>query len=84
MRKSLVFLLPALALIPTTCAPAVAGRQDAKNTPTITVTPGSMTADNPEAAHMMEPISALNVPLATKAVGGHPLAFREEVDLPVQ
>lgn len=43
-----------------------------------TPTPGSMIATNPEAAHMMEPISGANVQPATETKGGQPLAFREE------
>ena len=73
-----MFVLLSLALILAACAPAVAATQDAENPPAVTATPGSMTADNPEAAHMMEPIWAPNVPLATETEGGQPLAFREE------
>lgn len=76
MRKTL--LLVALALFLVACAPAVPATQDVSNPPATTVTPGSMTADDPEAAHMMEPISAPNVPLATETEGGQPLTFREE------
>ncbi|GAB4495972.1 MAG: hypothetical protein Fur0016_33300 [Anaerolineales bacterium] len=43
-----------------------------------TPTPGSMMADNPEAAHMMEPISAPNVQPASAAEGGQPLEYRLE------
>ena len=45
---------------------------------TVTATPGSMMAENPGAAHMMEPISAPNVQPATETTGGQPLAFRGE------
>jgi manganese oxidase len=76
MRKTLLFM--ALAAILAACAPAVPATQDISNPPALTATPGSMTADNPEAAHMMEPISAPNVPLATETEGGQPLTFREE------
>jgi FtsP/CotA-like multicopper oxidase with cupredoxin domain len=76
MRKTL--LLVALALFLVACAPAVPATQDVSNPPATTATPGSMTADNPEAAHMMETISAPNVPLATETEGGQPLTFREE------
>jgi len=76
MRKTL--LLVALALFLVACAPAVPATQDVNNPTAPTATPGSMTADNPEAAHMMEPISAPNVPLATETEGGQPLTFREE------
>src|SRR3990172_9455104 len=44
----------------------------------VTATPGSMMPDNPEAAHMMEPITAPNVEPATTTEGGQPLEFREE------
>lgn len=43
-----------------------------------TPTPGSMMADDPEAAHMMEPITAPNVQPATESIGGQPLEYREE------
>lgn len=43
-----------------------------------TPTPGSMMPTNPEAAHMMEPISGTNVQPATETKGGQPLAYREE------
>lgn len=43
-----------------------------------TATPGSMMADNPAAAHMMEPISGSNVQPATETTGGQPLAYRKE------
>jgi manganese oxidase len=76
MRKTL--LLVTLALFLVACAPAVPATQDVSNPPATTATPGSMTADNPEAAHMMEPISAPSVPLATETEGGQPLTFREE------
>jgi manganese oxidase len=76
MRKTLLFM--ALAAILAACAPAVPTRQAVSNPPALTATPSSMTADNPEAAHMMEPISAPNVPLATETEGGQPLTFREE------
>jgi FtsP/CotA-like multicopper oxidase with cupredoxin domain len=76
MRKTL--LLVALALFLVACAPAVPATQGVSNPTTTTATPGSMTADNPEAAHMMEPISAPSVPLATETEGGQPLTFREE------
>lgn len=80
MKRILVFSVIGLALILSACAPA--------GTPTtsmpmddgviMTATPGSMMAENPEAAHMMEPISAPNVQPATETEGGQPLAYREE------
>lgn len=48
------------------------------NNSALTATPGSMMADNPDAAHMMEPITAPNVQPATQTEGGQPLEFREE------
>ena len=39
--------------------------------------------DNPEAAHMMEPITAPNVQPATETEGGQSLEFREENDVKV-
>ena len=81
MRKTLLFV--ALAALLAACAPAVPATQDVSNPPAVTATPGSMTADNPEAAHMMEPITAPNVLLATEMEGGQPLTFREENGLKV-
>jgi FtsP/CotA-like multicopper oxidase with cupredoxin domain len=37
-----------------------------------------MMMDNPEAAHMMEPITAPNVQPATESEGGQPLEYRLE------
>jgi FtsP/CotA-like multicopper oxidase with cupredoxin domain len=76
MMKTLLFV--ALALLFAACAPALPATQVGSNALTATATPSSMTADNPEAAHMMEPISAPNVPLAMETEGGQPLTFREE------
>jgi FtsP/CotA-like multicopper oxidase with cupredoxin domain len=64
MRKTL--LLVALALFLVACAPAIPATQDVSNPPATTAT------------HMMEPISAPSVPLATETEGGQPLTFREE------
>jgi hypothetical protein len=44
---------------------------------TITATPGSMMPTNPQAAHMMEPITAPNVQPASHTTGAQPLAYRE-------
>ncbi|PJB65402.1 MAG: copper oxidase [Anaerolineae bacterium CG_4_9_14_3_um_filter_57_17] len=43
-----------------------------------TAEPGAMTASNPAAAHMMEPITAPNVGSASAEQGGQPLNFRLE------
>ncbi|MFZ6029216.1 MAG: multicopper oxidase family protein [Chloroflexota bacterium] len=43
-----------------------------------TATPGSMRATNPEAAHMMAPITAPDVRPATETNGSQLLAYREE------
>jgi FtsP/CotA-like multicopper oxidase with cupredoxin domain len=51
---------------------------DSGNMMNATATPGSMMATNPEAAHMMEPITAPDVQPATETIGGQPLAYREE------
>src|SRR3990172_8994704 len=101
MKKVLIFLVVSLALILSACASAVTpvptmpASNDNSNMTLApgasagvngTPTPGSMMADNPEAAHMMEPITAPNVqPFdpaqdkpATETTGGQPLEFREE------
>lgn len=50
------------------------------NTPSAlpTSTPGSMVADNPEAGHAMEPITAPNIEPASGTEGGQPLEYRME------
>lgn len=53
--------------------PAAAGRGS-----NATATPGKMSPVDPEAAHMMEPITAPNAQPATQATGSQPLAYREE------
>src|SRR3972149_5834183 len=69
MKKVLIFLVVSLALILSACASPVGAGPP---------TPGSMMPDNPEAAHMMEAITAPNVQPATETTGGQPLEFREE------
>ena len=91
MRKILIFGLVSVTLILAACAPSTGagpntgmpGGNDNGNMPmgnnsASTATPGSMMADNPDAAHMMEPITAPNVQPATQTEGGQPLEFREE------
>ena len=78
MRKLLTLVPMGLILILAACAPAVPATENTENPPLLTATPGSMTADNPEAAHMMEPISAPDAEPATETQGGQPLTFREE------
>src|SRR3989304_8347081 len=93
MKKVLIFLVVSLALILSACASAVTpvttmpASNDNSNMTLApgasagvngTPTPGSMMADNPEAAHMMEAITAPNVQPATETTGGQPLEFREE------
>src|SRR5581483_12195027 len=76
IKKILIFSLIALALVLSACAPAeTPGSTMPMNS---TATPGSMMADNPEAAHLMEPITAPNAQPATETEGGQPLAYREE------
>lgn len=90
IKKAMIFSLIALALTLSACAPAGAppdatmpmGDDPMTLAPGasagVTATPGSMMADNPEAAHMMEPITAPNVQPATETIGGQPLTYREE------
>lgn len=72
-----LFLITGLLL-----AACTAGQAPPSNPPpgenNATPTPGSMAPTNPEAAHMMEPISAPNVQPAAQTQGGQPLAYREE------
>lgn len=77
IKAAALFLITGLALA--ACSPG----QFASNQPqavrvTATATPGSMKPTNPEAAHMMEPISAPNVQPAAQTQGSQPLAYREE------
>jgi FtsP/CotA-like multicopper oxidase with cupredoxin domain len=79
MRKTSILALIILILL-AACAPS-APTQPSSNMPMqgmATSTPGSMMANNPEASHMMEPITAPNVQPATETEGGKPLQFREE------
>ena len=83
MKKVLVFSVVGLAMILSACAPAlgpnnVPVNNDSSDVVNETPTPGSMTMENPEAAHMMEPITAPNVQPATDTQGGQPLEYREE------
>ncbi len=84
IKKTMIFSLMALALILSACAPAATPNNtmpmnnDNSNVTDGIPTPGSMMADNPGAAHMMEPITAPNVQPATETAGGQPLAYREE------
>ena len=56
MRKTLLFV--ALAVFLAAGAPVVPATQVGSNPTSVTDAPGSMKANNPEAARMMEPISA--------------------------
>lgn len=84
MMKIFLFTITSLALILSACAPAATPNgnmpMDNGNSEMMdaTATPGSMMMENPEAAHMMEPITAPNVQPATEADGGQPLEYRLE------
>ena len=83
MKKILIFVLIVFSLIAAACSPAAPQTQESGNMPMgdnamVTATPGSMMAENPEASHMMEPITAPNIEPATETEGGQPLEFREE------
>lgn len=70
------------------CMPAapVMGNENMtmEDAPLVTATPGSVTVDHPEAAHVMEPIPAPNAQPVTETEGGQPLEFREGNDFPIQ
>jgi FtsP/CotA-like multicopper oxidase with cupredoxin domain len=83
--KKVLFLLLSLALVLAACAPAAPANNGSMPMNTQadnggmmngTATPGSMMATDPEAAHMMEPITAPNVEPASSDQGGQPLNFR--------
>src|SRR5215218_8620866 len=73
MKRTLAVSIISLVLILSACAPSVT-----LDNASPTSTPGSMMAANPEAAHMMDPISAPNVQAATESTGGQPLEYRME------
>lgn len=75
MKRILFSILVSLSFFLVACAPMVGVNPDS-NVPT--PTPGIMIAEDPESAHMMEPITAPNAEPATETVGGQPLEFREE------
>jgi FtsP/CotA-like multicopper oxidase with cupredoxin domain len=80
MKKVLIFLVVSLALTLSACTTTIAptNTMPIGNNPMMTATPGSMMAENPEAAHMMEPITAPNVQPAIESTGGQQLEYREE------
>lgn len=80
MRKTFLFVLTSLAVILSACTRPITPTDSMPMSDgmSATPTPGSMMADNPEAAHMMEPISAPNVQPASAAEGGQPLEYRLE------
>jgi manganese oxidase len=82
MRKVLLFSLISLALVLSACAPVgTQNNMPMDNDSTMmngTPIPGSMMAENPEAMHMMSPITAPNVEPATDTKGGQPLEYRVE------
>ena len=84
MKNTLTLGLLSLTFLLAACSPAVATDSNSGmpmnngNMQAVTATPGSMMAENPEASHMMEPITAPNVQPATESQGGQPLEFREE------
>jgi len=74
MKKVVLTSIVGTALILSACAPSTPAPMQMNTTPT----PGSMMAENPEAAHMMEPITAPNVEPAAETQGGQPLDHRLE------
>jgi FtsP/CotA-like multicopper oxidase with cupredoxin domain len=87
MKKVLLISLAGLALVLSACAPAGTRNalpvSDGADVLSGTPTPGSMMAEDPEAAHMMEPISAPDVQPATETEGGQPLDYRVEAGVKV-
>jgi FtsP/CotA-like multicopper oxidase with cupredoxin domain len=87
IKKVLIFSFLTLTLILSACAPTetsgipgtpVLMNEGDPNMMKASPTPGSMVAENPEAAHMMEPITAPNLQPATETAGGQPLSYRQE------
>jgi len=80
MRFILIILIGTLSLILVACAPSIAptATMPMHSAPMVTATPGSMMMDNPEAAHMMAPITAPNIQPAAQSEGGQPLEYRVE------
>ncbi|MCI0518893.1 MAG: copper oxidase [Chloroflexi bacterium] len=73
MRNRLLTALFVIAWLSTACSPRAGAAPAA-----LTATPGSMSAVNPAAAHMMEPLDRPDLPAAADTTGGKPLAFRME------
>jgi FtsP/CotA-like multicopper oxidase with cupredoxin domain len=78
MKISIILISLSLLAACTSAAPKTQENSSMPMQGMTTATPGSMMADNPEAAHMMEPITAPDVQPATETEGGQPLAYREE------
>ena len=84
MKKVMLFISVSLALVLSACAPSVNPNNtmpmnnEGSSMMNETPTPGSMLVENPEAAHMMEPITAPNVQPATETKGGQSLEYRVE------
>ena len=83
MKKIMFFAMISLTLILSACTPATTQNNNMPNNGSsnmmdATPTPGSMMMDNPEAAHMMEPITAPNVQPATEDEGGQLLEYHVE------
>ncbi|MEO7838126.1 MAG: multicopper oxidase domain-containing protein, partial [Anaerolineales bacterium] len=77
MKRFFAFTLIVLSLILSACAPS-GELPMGDNASIMTATPGSMMPSNPDASHMMEPITAPNIQPATETQGGQPLAYQEE------
>ena len=80
MRFILIILIGTLSLILVACAPSIAptATMPMHSAPMVTATPSSMMMHNPEAAHMMAPITAPNIQPAAQSEGGQPLEYRVE------
>lgn len=82
MSRKLLLILPVFAILLAACAQQgnlpIQGDQPVQTMPMMeTITPGSMMASDPAAAHMMEPIGDENVSPATETTGGQPLAYTD-------
>jgi FtsP/CotA-like multicopper oxidase with cupredoxin domain len=79
MREQLFASLVILALLATACTPAQTSQPNTSGGQIqVTPTPGQMVHTNPEAAHMMAPISGSNVQPANAERGGQPLDYHLE------
>lgn len=84
VTRTITILAMAIGLV--ACVPyrsPAIGMPTSIHNPSETPTPGRMVPENPEAAHMMQPIAAPNIQPAPANRGGQPIEHRMEGDVKV-